>query len=157
MKRIIIVGKGGSGKDYLKDKFIKHGFTRSISFTTRPKRENEIDTLDYHFIEEEVFLRMIELNCFQEYDNFNGWYYGTDNITWESNNIFIKTPKGVSKISKEDRKTCFIIYLDIPENIIFERISKRKDADSAQRRIEADRIDFDNFTDFDLRITNPDF
>jgi len=155
--RTIIVGKGGSGKDYLKEKFLSKGFTRSISFTTRPKRESEINGIDYYFVSEDIFKYKIKNNHFQEYDNFNGWYYGTSFETWNHCEVFIKTPRGVSKISKEDRKSCFIIYLDIKEEIIRNRISCRKDKDSVERRILADREDFKNFTDFDLRITNHDF
>lgn len=155
--KIIIVGKGGSGKDFLKSKFIERGFTKSISCTTRPRRTNEIADVDYNFIPKANFELMIQKDMFQEWDIFNGWYYGTTRKVWDESQIFIKTPRGVEKISKEDRVNCFIIYLDIGINIRTKRLSERQDADDVVRRVNADAIDFENFTDYDLRITNPDF
>jgi len=49
------------------------------------------------------------------------------------------------------------VYLDIPEEIRYKRLSKRSDADSVNRRMSADKKDFEGFTDYDLVITNPSF
>lgn len=155
--RIIIVGKGGSGKDHLKSTFIKRGFKPAISFTTRPKRINEQDGIDYNFISKEDFDGRLKTNTLQEFDEFNGWFYGTSNFEWNDKQVFIKTPRGVAKIDKEDRKSCFIIYLDIDYDTRRKRLSKRQDADSVHRRLNADESDFKDFKDFDLRITNNDF
>jgi hypothetical protein len=35
--------------------------------------------------------------------------------------------------------------------------SRNMPGDSVDRRIEADRKDFENFTNYNIRITNPDF
>ena len=50
-----------------------------------------------------------------------------------------------------------IIYLDISEDFLIERLSQRNDADSAERRLISDREDFKFFNDFDIRITDPNF
>jgi guanylate kinase len=49
----------------------------SISVTTRAKRGNENDGVDYHFISEEEFLKRIEKNDFIEWEKFYDYYYGT--------------------------------------------------------------------------------
>ena len=67
------------------------------------------------------------------------------------------TPSGIEKLKPEDRKESFIIFIDIDENILRERLAGRNDADKAERRIDADREDFKNFSDFDCIITNPNF
>jgi dephospho-CoA kinase len=67
------------------------------------------------------------------------------------------TPKGISQMKKEDRDRSFIIYIDIPEDIRRERLKLRSDADTVERRIAADREDFEGFENFDIRITNPLF
>jgi dephospho-CoA kinase len=68
------------------------------------------------------------------------------------------TPKGISHIKPEDRKKSFIIYLDVDVNTRKERLLQRDmPGDSLERRIEADEIDFKEFVDYDLRITNSDF
>jgi guanylate kinase len=50
MKRIIIVGKGGSGKDHMRKKLEEAGFRYCVSHTTRPPRDEEINGKDYYFI-----------------------------------------------------------------------------------------------------------
>ena len=52
-KRIILVGKAASGKDHLRKRFESRGFKYSVSYTTRPPREGEIDGKDYFFITDE--------------------------------------------------------------------------------------------------------
>jgi len=157
MSRIVIVGKGGSGKDYLKKKFIEKGLTQSISFTTRPPRVNEKEGIDYFFVSEPKFTDMADRGSFLEADNFNGWYYGTPLAEFESKQIFIMTPRGVSRIPVEFRKTTMVVYLDIDFRIRQDRLAQRGDSDSVARRINADEKDFEGFADFDLRITNADF
>ena len=47
--------------------------------------------------------------------------------------------------------------MDIPENIRRERLAIRvMPGDNLERRIEADKKDFENFTDFDLKINSSD-
>ena len=68
------------------------------------------------------------------------------------------TPEGVSKIKPEDRQTSFIIYVDIEMSIRMTRLANRDmPGDSMNRRIKADELDFMNFNDYDLRISNSDF
>ena len=118
MKRIIIVGKAASGKDYLKSKFIEKGFINAISYTTRPIRENELNGKDYLFIAEEEFKSKINNNFFYEYNQFNNWYYGIPrHLFLNEGAVFIMNPSGIYKLNKSDRESSFIIYLDIDKNI----------------------------------------
>jgi guanylate kinase len=155
-KRIIIVGKGGSGKDYLRKMLENLGFKYCVSHTTRPPREGEVDGVDYHFIKNRIDLIKYK-NFFYEYVIFNGWLYGTSKEEFYKSDLFIMTPSGISKIKPEDRKESFIIFLDIAENVLRERLSKRNDADNSERRIKSDQSDFKNFSDFDCIINNQNF
>ena len=159
-KRIVVCGKAASGKNFIVQKFQKKGYTHGISYTTRPPRilpVKEEDGIDYFFISSNEFDSMIESNSLYEYVSFNNWRYGTSNTQFYSNDIFIMTPCGVSKITPEDREKTIIIFVDIPYKIRRERLMKRSDADNVERRLEADEQDFENFTDFDIKITNSDF
>ncbi len=157
-EKIIIVGRTASGKNYLCDWFEAQGFRKSIMHTTRPMRDGEIDGDTYHYVSEDMFKQMINNDEFYEWDNFIGWYYGSTKKDFIDSRVFIKTPNGVSKLTTEDRQNCFIIYLDLPDEILLERLSKRMDSnDSIQRRIQTDTIDFMNYTEYDLRITDSDY
>ena len=157
-KRIILVGKAASGKDHLRKKFESKGFKYAVSYTTRPPREGEVDGKDYIFISDETANKMVHDGLFYEYVYFNGWLYGTTNQQFYSDDLFIMTPAGISHIKPEDRLTSFIIYTDIEMSIRMTRLANRNmPGDSMDRRIKADELDFTNFNDYDLRITNPDF
>jgi guanylate kinase len=156
--RIILCGKAASGKDHLRKTLEGRGFKYAVSYTTRPPRNGEIDGKDYFFIDENEFRDLIEQNFFYEHVSFNGWFYGTSRDQWyETSDIFIMTPGGINKIKTADRKNSFIIFIDIPIEIRRERLASRNDADTVDRRIEADERDFNNFTDFDIKITDHKF
>jgi guanylate kinase len=157
-RRIVLVGKAASGKDHLRKKIESRGFKYAVSYTTRPQREGEVHGKDYYFISEDEAKVLIESGFFYEYVIFNGWIYGTSVTQFFSDDLFIMTPKGIHEIKPEDRLESFVIYLDIPSNVRIKRLNKRHmPGDSVKRRIEADELDFSDFTDYDLRITNSDF
>ena len=157
--RIILVGKAAAGKDHLRRILEGRGFKYGVSYTTRPPRPGEIDGKDYYFIDEAEFKDLIEQGFFYEHVTFNGWYYGTSKEQWyETDDIFIMTPSGVSKLHAADRKHSFIMYIDIPIEIRRERLGGRNDNnDTIERRIQADERDFASFTDFDIKLTDHNF
>jgi guanylate kinase len=156
-RRIIIAGKGGSGKDHLVKQLRVEGLIYSVSHTSRPPREGEFNGVDYYFVTYEEAIERANGGDFYEWVEFNKWFYGTSMDEFYRANLFIMTPTGISKLKPEDRKESFIIFIDIDESILRERLMGRRDADKAERRIEADREDFKNFSDFDCIITNPNF
>ncbi len=157
-KRIILVGAAASGKDYARKLFEDKGYVYATSYTTRPPRDGEVNNKDYVFISNKDFEEKIQSRFWYEYVSFNGWHYGTSKQQFYKDDIFIMTPSGISKISQADRKNCFIMYFDIPKTVRKTRLAQRKmPGDSLNRRLEADELDFENFTTYDIRITNPDF
>jgi guanylate kinase len=157
--RIILCGKAASGKDHLRKILEGRGFKYGVSYTTRPPRQGEIDGKDYFFLEESEFKDLIEQGFFYEYVTFNGWYYGTSKDQWyNTDDVFIMTPSGIRKLHAADRKSSFIILIDIPRETRKERLMERKDtADTIERRLDADDRDFDGFVDFDIVINNEKF
>ena len=157
-KRIILVGRAASGKDYLRKLLVDEGYKYQISYTTRPPRPNEIPNVDYFFLTEDEFKSMIDKDEFYEYVVFNNWYYGTSKKQFYSNDsMFIMTPAGLSHLSQKDRDESLVIYLDAPESIRRVRMSQRNDADNVERRIAADEKDFSEFENYDIHIDNHEF
>ncbi len=76
---LVLSGPSGAGKSSL----IKEigddigDYYFSISTTTRPMRDGEIDGIDYHFVSQEEFKKDIEDEYFLEYALVHGNYYGT--------------------------------------------------------------------------------
>jgi guanylate kinase len=76
---LVLSGPSGAGKSSLINK-ISHeigDYYFSISTTTRPIREGEVDGVHYHFVDQEEFRKDIEENHFLEYALVHGNYYGT--------------------------------------------------------------------------------
>ncbi len=53
------------------------GISLSVSATTRPIREGEVDGRDYHFVTDAEFQRMVESGQFLEWAHVFGHRYGT--------------------------------------------------------------------------------
>lgn len=161
-EKVIICGESGSGKDYLLRGLVKLGVRYKPKFTTRPKRELEKDGVEYNFIDNTTFDDMLNSGDIKTYQKFiindNTWYYGVSKDNFEKNQAFIMTPHEIRQLSEEDLKDCFVVYLDIDYNIRKSRLVNRKDiSDKIERRLKADKIDFQGFDIYDLKVTDPEF
>lgn len=82
---IILSGPSGSGKTtlhkaLLESPLLKGKLVKSISATTRAKREGERDGRDYLFLTEQIFARRIRRGYFLEWEKVFNNYYGTPKI-----------------------------------------------------------------------------
>ena len=71
--KFLIIGAGGSGKDTLANSFVKtyEGYLRKITrYTSRAKRINEIDGVDYHFITYPDYLQKVKSDSFLFYSDY---------------------------------------------------------------------------------------
>lgn len=158
--RLILVGEAASGKDYARKICEDNiGMSYQVSYTTRPPRKGEVHGKDYFFLSESAFTDLIRQNFWYEYVKFNSWYYGTSNEQFSAKNaVFIMTPTGLSHLSEKDRAESFVIYFEIDKDIRRERMHMRKgNADSVERRLEADARDFAKFSNYDTVINHSQF
>ena len=160
-KKIILVGPTASGKNVLRERLASKGFTYDVSYTTRDIRHEvgEVDGLDYHFISDEEFEKKKSENGFYEKVEYNGKKYGTGTKEWETKDIFIMEPDGIDCITVEDKKTCFIIFINPPvdERVNRMRVERKWDDKQISDRIHTDNKKFEKFDKFDIKITTPDF
>lgn len=153
---IVLVGKTASGKTTVANELCKHhGYKRIITYTTRPMRENEVQDVDYHFISDEQFNKMVENNEFTEYKRYNTahgvWSYGSI-ITLEQEYsddcyVIILTPQGLKDLSKKiSRYIAF--YLNVDFKTQLKRLKKRGDEEQQIiKRLKNDAKDFKNVVD----------
>jgi len=160
----VLIGPSGAGKDALLAAIKEAGVAKPIvSFTTRPKRENEIDGVHYNFISDEQFSE-IEHNFFQkrEYETIlNGkkavWKYA---MPWElddGNHCIIVNKEGFESIAEHfGRDNVFNIYIHVSDNIRRERAEKRGSFCEQEwnRRLEDDRRAFGNLDYYDYVVNN---
>mgnify|MGYP001183937484 FL=1 len=84
MKNLIAISApSGTGKSTLCEEIRrkKSQIKFSVSCTTRPKRNYEIDGVNYHFLTNNEFIEKMENHEFVEYEKVHGYYYGTLNYT----------------------------------------------------------------------------
>jgi len=76
---LVLSGPSGAGKstiiEHASDQIGEYYF--SISTTTRPPREGELDGVDYYFVSREIFEEDIKAGQFLEYATVHNNYYGT--------------------------------------------------------------------------------
>lgn len=76
---IVLSSPSGAGKSTISRMLMKADpeVTMSVSATTRPKRPGETDGVDYQFVDEPQFDRMVEAAEFVEWAPVFGYRYGT--------------------------------------------------------------------------------
>lgn len=165
---IVLVGRMASGKTTLKEYIVERSdFTIEpiITYTTRPKRSNEKDGVDYKFITEEEFEAMSKLGWFIEETEYNAAFghcrYGSaySDYTGEEHKVVVLNPEGTMKVAEDPKINSFVIWLDYPEEVLMKRALGRGDKPvEINRRFMADQNDFSKFKFYgkwNLRITNP--
>lgn len=88
-KLLLFCGPSGSGKTTIVHHLLQTDprLAFSVSATTRRKRENETDGVDYHFLTVEQFQNRIKADEFVEWEEvYSGGFYGT--LKSEINNIW---------------------------------------------------------------------
>jgi guanylate kinase len=160
--KLIIVGASGSGKDYALNTLRKNGLNCAVKYTTRPNRNFEENGIDYHFIKNDQFEKMIINNTMCVYQSFNInndiWYYGFSSNSFQENDIFILTPKELLHLALDIRQNCIVLYLNIDKETRYNRLISRNDNnDDINRRILSDEKDFENFKEYDIQISNSNF
>ncbi len=75
---VVVSGPSGSGKTTICKALIEiPGVVLSVSATTRPRRQGEVDGRDYHFLSPGDFEKKVENGEFLEHAEYNGNRYGT--------------------------------------------------------------------------------
>ncbi|PWG02959.1 guanylate kinase [Sphingosinicella humi] len=83
----VLSSPSGAGKTTIARMLLAQdeGISLSVSATTRPMREGEVEGRDYHFVTDAEFDRMVESGAFLEWAHVFGRRYGTlRNEVWKS-------------------------------------------------------------------------
>ena len=161
---VILSSPSGAGKTTITKKIQQkyQSFKISVSHTTRKPRPNEIDGVDYYFVSQERFKKLVSEGKFYEYAKIFDNYYGTlketvNEMIKKNDIIFDIDWQGTQQLSKFKNLKLIKIYL-IPPNKdeLRERLIKRNQ-DSPQeveRRYKAYDKDIQHWKDYDYIIIN---
>lgn len=160
---IVITGPSGCGKSTLANLVLEEleNVTFSVSYTTRRKRDKEIEGEDYHFVSSETFEKMIQDDKFVEWAMVHGNYYGTPKSALErkamAGDLLLDIDvQGADLIREKHEETVFIFILPplFPE--LRKRLEKRgQDSESIiQKRLGVAREEIKRYREFDYLVVN---
>lgn len=141
---IILVGASASGKTEIAKKIISlYGFKKVVTYTTRPKRDNEKNGIDYHFISLKSFEAKKKKNFFLETTLYNGNYYGTSYESLGLDTVLIVDPKGLKAYRELHNDTIISFYILVSKKNREIRMNLRGDPqENIEQRLKNDDIDF---------------
>ena len=164
---VILSSPSGAGKTTLVKKLSeKDNFEISISHTTRQPRPNENKNVDYFFVNETEFKRLISNEEFLEYAKVFDNLYGTtrtpviDKLNKGKNVLFDIDWQGADQIKnkKLDYKLITFFILPPSREVLFERLSKRHASDKliAKERMKQFGRDVLHWINYDYTVINND-
>jgi guanylate kinase len=165
---IVVAGPSGVGKGTVVRRLLVRDPERlvhSVSATTRPARRDERDGIDYRFVDDESFTRMVEEGAFLEWaEVFRGSRYGTPRASVDPHRaagrdvVLEIDVQGAAQV-REREPEAVLILLEPPSLEDLERRLRGRGSeteDSIAERLEAAERELAQAAWFDHRVVNDD-
>lgn len=163
----VISAPSGAGKTSLVKALLEKtkGIGVSVSHTTRAKREGEIDGQDYHFVEKDAFVAMVEQAAFLEHAQVFDNYYGTaianieDKLNKGEDVILEIDWQGAAQVRKQLPYAVNIFILPPSQQALEERLRGRgQDSDDIiARRMRDAKSETSHYSEYDYLVVNDEF
>jgi len=162
---VILSSPSGAGKTTLTKKIQQkyQNFKISVSHTTRKPRSNEVEGIDYFFVDHQKFKKKISNNVFYEhakiFDNFYGTSKNSVNTLLKENNdiLFDIDWQGTQQLSKFKELNLIKIFLVPPNKKELEKRLIQRNQDKTEvitKRLSAYDEDIFHWSDYDHVIIN---
>ena len=161
---VILSSPSGAGKTTITKKIQQkyQSFKISVSHTTRKPRQNEIDGVDYFFVDNKKFEKLVKEEKFYEYAKIFDNYYGTlkksvDDLFKTNDIIFDIDWQGNQQLSKFKNLKLVKIFLIPPnkEELRKRLINRNQDTlEEVERRFKAFDADVQHWGDYDYILIN---
>ena len=161
---VILSSPSGAGKTTITKKIQEKykSFKISVSHTTRKPRPNEVDGVDYHFISNNEFKKLIDEGKFYEYAKIFNNFYGTlkknvDELIKKNDIIFDIDWQGTKQLSKFTNLKLIKIYLLPPnKDELKNRLIKRNQdtPEEVTKRYKSFDEDVKHWSDYDYVLIN---
>ena len=161
---VVLSSPSGAGKTTITKKIQQKfsSFKISVSHTTRKPRLNEIDGIDYNFIDEKTFKLKIKENFFYEYAKIFDNYYGTSktavNKLIKTNDIIFDIDwQGNQQLSKFNELNLLKIFITTrTKKALKDRLISRNQDDKleVEKRLNSYDLDIEHWSDYDYVVIN---
>ena len=163
----IISAPSGAGKTSLVGEILSRSdnIQASVSHTTRERRSGEEDGVNYHFVTQSEFLKMVDDDSFLEHAEVFGNHYGTSEswvrMTLELGiDVILEIDwQGAEQARKHFPSSQSIFILPPSKQALQERLTLRgqDNKEVIDRRIAAATQEMSHYIDADYLIINDDF
>jgi guanylate kinase len=163
----IISAPSGAGKTSLVAEILAqiNNIQASISHTTRDCRPGEQNGINYHFVDRQQFVTMIENNAFLEHAEVFGNFYGTSQEWVEAtlNNgtdVILEIDwQGAEQVRSKFTDSQSIFILPPSKQALRERLNGRGQdhAEVIEQRISAATEEMSHYVEADYLVINDDF
>ena len=140
----MISGPGGVGKDYLINKLRERDprLRYSVSYTTRPRRDYEVDGVHYSFVDDAEFRRLVAEGEFLEHAKVSGYRYGTsagrvEEMQQAGNDVILKIDVQGAEQVRRRRPDGVFIFIAPPS--MDELLRRRKERGTESPEVIAER------------------
>ena len=161
---VILSSPSGVGKTTLTKKIQQkyNSFKISVSHTTRSARSNEVNGVDYNFVDLYEFKKLIKEKKFYEYAKIFGNYYGTlkknvDEKIKKNDIIFDIDWQGTKQLSNHKNLNLLKIYLiaDSKEELKKRLINRSQNSnEEIDIRFKSFDDDIKHWNDYDYIVVN---
>jgi guanylate kinase len=160
----VVSGPSGAGKDTVLNRIRERGTDASfiVTVTTRPRRDYEIDGVNYHFVSQQQFNDLKENGDLLEFARVYGNWYGVprDQVIQaveKGRDAIIKVDiQGALTIKKNMPEACFIFVTPPEVDQLPSRLRKRntESADELELRLKTAGSELEGLQAFDYVVLN---
>jgi guanylate kinase len=164
---VVLAAPSGTGKTTLAHRLVRDSprYVFSVSATTRPPREGEIDGVDYHFLSEPAFQDRIRAGAFAEWAHVHDRRYGTPRSELEAaaergeHVVLDIDVQGARQIRESVPSAILIFVLPPSVDIMVDRLTRRgtEGPASIARRLRSALAELQAVPEFDYVVVNDDF
>ena len=163
---VVLSSPSGAGKTTITKKIQQKlsSFKISVSHTTRKPRPNEVNGVDYYFVNSEKFKSLINENKLYEYAKIFDNYYGTskdivNNLIKSNDIIFDIDWQGNKQLSKYKNLNLVKIFITTKDKEELKRRLMKRNQDSdeeVKKRLKSYEEDIKHWDDYDYIVINDD-
>jgi guanylate kinase len=162
----VVAAPSGTGKTTVCRRVVENDplVEFSVSHTTRQRRDDEVEGIDYHFVTQERFQEMVLEDAFLEWAEYDGNHYGTSRSSIEQTlarggDVLLEIEvQGAAQVRERRNDARFIFLLPPSMEVLRDRLCARSTdtPERIERRLALAEREMEAISRFDYAVVNDD-